>query len=99
MVRNRTAVAAAGYLAVFLCINAVFFLAAPKELKTEIRSSPTSASVVVVGGPAVNKIMSSPVTVSTVGVATILIIAWVIWSNKMASRLDREAKAADADKP
>ncbi len=87
----RIVVAAAGFLTVFLGINAVFFLAAPNELRTETHVTGSGASVGVYAGPTAEAALSSPLTVLILVAATMLIIAWMIWSNKEASRMGSEA--------
>ena len=90
MVRYRVAVAAVGYLLVFLGLTAVFFLVAPQELTSETRVSAGQASVVVYGGPQADTIMSSPVTLIIMLIAAILLIGWIIFANKAASRLEQD---------
>jgi uncharacterized membrane protein len=80
MIRHRIAIAAAGFLILFLGMNAVFFLVSSDELTAETQASHAGVSVIVRGGPTVNAIMTSPVMLFTVLIVTILIIMWLIFT-------------------
>jgi hypothetical protein len=97
MVRQRIAIAAVIFLLVFLGLNAAFFLAAPDELTIKTQTSRSGAAVEIHGGPSVEALMSSPMVLIVVMFTAILIIGWLIFSAKAASRLKRDTRLSSEE--
>lgn len=88
LIRHRILVAVFAYLVVFLSIIAVSLLTDPG--KPEVARSDSSVSVRVAVGPEGQAILSSPLTVSVIGLTSIAIVGWIIFSNRAAGKLSKD---------